>query len=78
MASGGLASTNAFAEGGSPVPYDPTTQTYTGVYAAPTAEQNQQTINNLARMQQQQQTAYEQASMYGLLCGRGEWRMAVL
>jgi hypothetical protein len=66
-ATGGLASTNAFAGGGSPVPYDPNTQTYTGVYAAPTAEQNQQTINNLARMQQQQQQqiAYDQAGMYG-------------
>lgn len=64
-ATGGLASTNAFAGGGSPVPYDPTTQAYTGVYAAPTAEQNQQTINNLARMQQQQQIAYNQANMYG-------------
>jgi len=64
-ATGGLASTNAFAGGGSPVPYDPTTQAYTGVYAAPTAEQNQQTINNLARMQQQQQLAYNQANMYG-------------
>lgn len=71
MASGGLASTNAFAGGGSPVPYDPTTQTYTGVYAAPTAEQNQQTINNLARMQQQQQIAYDQASMYGLNANTG-------